>query len=85
MGDGPIVVVLLGGVASSSVGDLSSTEGEEQEEEGSDELANDGNELVADIVRKPTKARETVFMLIALAVLHEGEGDTPAWAVEIHD
>jgi hypothetical protein len=64
---------------------LSSTEGEEQEEEGSDKLADDGNELVADLVREPTKARETVFMLSTLAVLHEGEGDAPAWTVEIHD
>jgi hypothetical protein len=85
LSDGTIIVVLRGRIVGGSVGDLGSAEGEEEEEKGSDELANDGNELVADLVREPTESSEAAFMLVVLAILHEGEGDAPAWTIEIHD
>lgn len=85
MSDGTIIIVLRGCIASSGVGDLGSAESEEQEKEGSDKLANDCDELVADLVREPTESSEAAFMLVILAVLHEGEGKASAWTIEIHD
>ena len=85
LSDGTIIIVLRGGITSSGVGDLGSAESEEQKEKGSDELANDCDELVADLVREPTESSEAAFMLVILAVFHEREGEAPAWTIEIHD
>lgn len=83
--DGTVVVVgLVARITRGSIGDLGGAEGEEQEQECADELANDGDEVVANFVGQPAEASEAVFMVSALAVLHEGERKAPAWTVEIH-
>lgn len=83
--DGTVVIVgLIARIACGSIGDLSGAEGEEQEQECADELANNGDEVVANSIGQPAETSEAVFMVSILAVLHEGERKAPAWTVEIH-